>query len=47
MKHQVTAYPLRIPKDVRMWIEGQASKDSRSINSFLLILIKKAMEAQK
>ena len=46
-RHYVLApFGLRMPPEIREWVETQAKKERMSMNSFLLRLIEKAQENQ-
>lgn len=39
-------FGLRMPEHLKDWVQAQASKQRRSVNSFLLILIEQAMKEE-
>ena len=39
-RHKEKAYPLRIPSDLRNWIQEQANKNERSLNSEIKLVLK-------
>lgn len=41
---KVTPFGLRLPPNLREWVEEQAKKERRSINSWLTILIEQKKE---
>lgn len=45
MKKQAAPYPLRLPPDLRSWVEQCAEKEARSVNNFLILLVSQAKEA--
>lgn len=38
---------VRIPPEVRDWVQGEAKKDDRSMNWLIVSILKRAMDAQK
>jgi len=46
-RHKEKAYPLRISAELREWIQGQANKNERSLNSEIKIAIKAYKERQE
>lgn len=40
-----TAISLRIPDDLKQWIEAEAEKDFSSINRFIWVILEKEREA--
>ena len=38
---------VRMPHEMRDWIEGAARQDDRSMNQFIVSILKRAMDAQK
>lgn len=46
VQRQVIApFGVRMPTDIKAWVEAQAKKERMSMNSWILRLIEKAMEA--
>lgn len=47
-EHQpIAPLGLRMPPDIKAWVEAQAKKERMSMNSWLLRLIEKAQDAEK
>lgn len=42
----VKPFGLRLPPDLKAWVEEEAKKDRRSVNSWLTLLIEKKKEAR-
>jgi predicted HicB family RNase H-like nuclease len=40
---QIAPMGLRMPEDMKTWLAEQAKKERRSMNSYVLLLIEKAM----
>ncbi len=43
---KIKPFGLRLPPDLKEWVDEQAKKDRRSVNSWLTILIEQTKEAQ-
>lgn len=43
---KIKPFGLRLPPDLKAWVEEEAKKDRRSVNSWLTILIEQKKEAQ-
>lgn len=41
----ITPFGLRMPPEIKAWVEAQAKKERMSMNSWILRLIEKAKEA--
>lgn len=41
----IKPFGLRLPPDLKAWVEEEAKKDRRSVNSWLTILIEQKKEA--
>lgn len=44
-REQEPPFGLRLPADLKMWVKMKARIEDRSMNSLLVALIRKAMEA--
>lgn len=44
---QIVPYPLRMPPDVRAWVQQQADRKERSVHWVLLKLIEKAKQEEE
>lgn len=44
MKTPIAPFGVRIPPEIKAWVEAQAKKERMSMNSWIVRLIEKAME---
>lgn len=43
----IPPFGLRMPEDVKQWIEAQATKNMRSQNAEIVFILREAMKAEK
>jgi hypothetical protein len=44
-KKQISPFGVRMPDDLKMWVKMKSRMEGRSMNNMIVLLIRKAMEA--
>jgi hypothetical protein len=46
-RHQMAAYPLRLPSELKAWLQQRAAENRRSLNAEVIITLEKAQKQEK
>ncbi|WP_136474556.1 Arc family DNA-binding protein [Pseudomonas sp. DG56-2] len=46
-RHKITPFPLRMPAEVKEYLDGKAEKEERSLNWLICKVLKEAMESEQ